>query len=69
MGTWEAILATLAFGLGNGGPEGLIWTFIAVYIGFILIQFSLAEMASMAPTSVCWLRSLLQSSNADTHAL
>jgi amino acid permease len=51
MGTWEAVLATVAFGLGNGGPGGLIWTFIATYIGFILISMSMAEMASMAPTS------------------
>lgn len=51
MSTWESILATLAFGLGNGGPGGLIYTYIAVYIGFILVIVSMAEMASMAPTS------------------
>ncbi|RMZ85432.1 hypothetical protein DV737_g752, partial [Chaetothyriales sp. CBS 132003] len=51
MGTWEAILATVAFGLGNGGPAGLIYTYIATFIGFILISLSMAEMASMAPTS------------------
>ncbi len=51
MGTWEAILATVAFGLGNGGPGGLIWTYVASYIGFGFISFSMAEMASMAPTS------------------
>ncbi len=51
MGTWEAVLATVAFGLGNGGPGGLIWTYIATWIGFIFISLSMAEMASMAPTS------------------
>ncbi|RMD41004.1 hypothetical protein DV735_g4103, partial [Chaetothyriales sp. CBS 134920] len=51
MGTWESILATIAFGLGNGGPGGLIYTYIGVFIGFILISLSMAEMASMAPTS------------------
>ncbi len=51
MGTWEAILATLAFGLGNGGPGGLIYTYIASFIGFTLVIVSMAEMASMAPTS------------------
>ncbi len=51
MGTWESVLATVAFGLGNGGAAGLIYTYIAVFIGFILVVLSMAEMASMAPTS------------------
>ncbi|KAK5203633.1 hypothetical protein LTR41_010660 [Exophiala xenobiotica] len=51
MSTWETILSTVAFGLGNGGPGGLIWTFVAVWIGFILVGVSMADMASMAPTS------------------
>ncbi|KAF2464360.1 amino acid transporter [Lindgomyces ingoldianus] len=51
MGTWETLLGTVAFGLGNGGPSGLIYTYIGVYIGFILVVASMAEMSSMAPTS------------------
>lgn len=51
MSTWETILSTVAFGLGNGGPGGLIWTFVAAWLGFILVSVSMAEMASMAPTS------------------
>ncbi|KIX00815.1 uncharacterized protein Z518_09880 [Rhinocladiella mackenziei CBS 650.93] len=51
MSTWETILSTVAFGLGNGGPGGLIWTFLAAWSGFILVGVSMAEMASMAPTS------------------
>lgn len=51
MGTWEGIIPTLAFGLGNGGPGGLIWTFLATWTGFTLVTISMAEMASMAPTS------------------
>lgn len=51
MSTWETLLSTVAFGLGNGGPGGLIWTFLAVWTGFILVSLSMAEMASMAPTS------------------
>ncbi|RMZ82153.1 hypothetical protein DV738_g1844, partial [Chaetothyriales sp. CBS 135597] len=51
MGTWESILATIAFGLGNGGPSGLIYTYIGVFVAFIFISLSMAEMASMAPTS------------------
>ncbi|KAL2423477.1 putative amino-acid permease PB24D3.02c [Exophiala dermatitidis] len=51
MNTWETILTTVAFGLGNGGPGGLIWTFVAGWIGFLLVGVSMGEMASMAPTS------------------
>ena len=47
--TWEAILGTVAFGLGNGGPSGLLYTYIAVWLGYSLIAISMAEMASMAP--------------------
>ncbi|PSN60203.1 GABA permease [Corynespora cassiicola Philippines] len=51
MGTWEALLGTVAFGLGNGGPSGLLYTYLGVWIGFFLIATSMAEMASMAPTA------------------
>ncbi|ORY17270.1 GABA permease [Clohesyomyces aquaticus] len=51
MATWEVLLETVAFGLGNGGPSGLIYTYIGVWIGFILVTASMSEMASMAPTS------------------
>lgn len=49
MCTWETVLGTVAFGLSNGGPSGLLYTYIAVWLGYILIAFSMAEMASMAP--------------------
>ncbi|KAF2114202.1 amino acid/polyamine transporter I [Lophiotrema nucula] len=51
MATWEALLSTVAFGLGNGGTAGLIYTYIGVFIGFTFVSASMAEMASMAPTS------------------
>lgn len=51
MGTWQAILGTIALGLGNGGPSGLLYTYIIAYAGFILVIASMAEMASMAPTA------------------
>lgn len=47
MGTWEALLGTVAFGLGNGGPSGLLYTYLGVWVGFFLIATSMAEMASM----------------------
>lgn len=49
MASWEAVLATVAFGLGNGGPSGLLYTYIGVWIGFTFIAISMAEMTSMAP--------------------
>ncbi|KAH7112914.1 amino acid/polyamine transporter I [Dendryphion nanum] len=49
--TWEALLGTVVFGLRNGGPSGLLYTYLGVYFGFGLVSTSMAEMASMAPTS------------------
>ena len=51
MSTWEALLGTIALALGNGGPSGLLYTYIVAYIGFTMVVASMAEMASMAPTS------------------
>ncbi|PIG69434.1 amino acid permease [Aspergillus arachidicola] len=49
--TWEVILTLLEQGLTDGGTAGLIWGFLIVACGFLLVFLSLAEMASMAPTS------------------
>ncbi|KAI8937661.1 hypothetical protein NX059_005363 [Plenodomus lindquistii] len=38
-------------GLVNGGTAGLFWSYIWTFIGFTFVELSLAEMASMAPTS------------------
>ncbi|EXJ63331.1 uncharacterized protein A1O5_11652 [Cladophialophora psammophila CBS 110553] len=51
MNTWQALLGTIAFGLGNGGTAGLIYLYIVVVIFFTLVNISMAEMASMAPTA------------------
>lgn len=51
MSTWETLLGTIALALGNGGPAGLLYTYIVAYVGFTLTIASMAEMASMAPTS------------------
>ncbi|KAF9698492.1 hypothetical protein EKO04_003911 [Ascochyta lentis] len=48
---WENILSTAVFALGNGGTAGLIWGYLICMIGFGFVTASLAEMASMAPTS------------------
>jgi hypothetical protein len=38
---------TLIFGLPNGGPAGLLYMYIAVVFLFMLVNISMAEMASM----------------------
>ncbi|KAH7110962.1 amino acid/polyamine transporter I [Dactylonectria macrodidyma] len=49
--TWEATLTSLAPGLANGGPGGLIYGFIFVWIGNISVFSTLCELVSIAPTS------------------
>lgn len=51
MATWEAQLSANVFGLINGGTGGLIWTYIGTLFGFLAAIISMAEMASMAPTT------------------
>ncbi|CAK4031655.1 amino acid transporter [Lecanosticta acicola] len=49
--TWENILLSNYMGLFNGGRGGVIWCTIAVWLLMLCMIASLAEMASMAPTS------------------
>ena len=51
MATWEFLLTANSQGLQNGGLAGLFWSYIWTIMGFGLIIASMAEMASMAPTS------------------
>jgi amino acid transporter len=50
-GTWEVLMTATYEGLVDGGPAGLIWSYIWTFCGFTTIVASLAEMASMAPTA------------------
>ncbi|KAL5115358.1 hypothetical protein ACEQ8H_006734 [Pleosporales sp. CAS-2024a] len=50
-GTWEVLLTATSQGLLDGGPAGLIWSFVWTWLGFSTVMLSLAEMASMAPTA------------------
>ncbi|CAE7187628.1 Amino acid permease 2 [Pyrenophora teres f. teres] len=50
-GTWEVLLTATYTGLSDGGPAGLIWSFVWTWFGFSTVMLSLAEMASMAPTA------------------
>ncbi|CAK3885212.1 amino-acid permease [Lecanosticta acicola] len=49
--TWEFSLTTLIFNLANGGTAGAIWLTLAVCFGMFFVMISMAELASMAPTS------------------
>lgn len=51
MATWEASLIANNMAMYNGGPVTLIYGFIFYWIGALTTAASLAEMASMAPTS------------------
>ncbi|OCK80861.1 amino acid transporter [Lepidopterella palustris CBS 459.81] len=51
MATWEASLSANIFGLINGGTGGLIWVYVGTFFGFFAAIVSMAEMASMAPTT------------------
>ncbi|OCL03636.1 amino acid transporter [Glonium stellatum] len=50
-GTWEVLMTATTQGLTDGGLAGLIWSYIWTFVGFSFVMASLAEMASMAPTS------------------
>ncbi|KAH7124297.1 amino acid/polyamine transporter I [Dactylonectria macrodidyma] len=51
MASWEFSLSVSTIGLVNGGTAGLIWMFFVCWVGFLLVNTSMAEMASMAPTT------------------
>ncbi|QPC74598.1 hypothetical protein HYE68_005350 [Fusarium pseudograminearum] len=47
MCSWEFSLSVSTIGLVNGGTAGLVWMFFICWIGFLLVNTSMAEMASM----------------------
>ncbi|KAF2143925.1 uncharacterized protein K452DRAFT_285965 [Aplosporella prunicola CBS 121167] len=51
MGTWEAIASTITFSLTNGGLAGSVWIYIGSLLCTIVVVVTMAEMASMAPTT------------------
>ena len=48
---WESMTILLDVGLKNGGPSGVVYGFIVVWLGSLAIFASLTELASMAPIS------------------
>lgn len=51
MATWEAQFSASEFVIRNGGRAGAIWVYLGAFIGFLTAIASMAEMASMAPTT------------------
>ncbi|KAK5658294.1 hypothetical protein OQA88_2269 [Cercophora sp. LCS_1] len=51
MSTWEISLMTSFFSLMNGGTAGMIWGYLLTWMGYLLVFASMAEMASISPTS------------------
>ncbi|KIW20995.1 hypothetical protein PV08_01574 [Exophiala spinifera] len=51
MATWEAIGAVFVGGLVSGGPVALLYGYILAFIGTIATCLSLAELASLCPSS------------------
>jgi choline transport protein len=49
--TWEYLLVSVYGGLVNGGFAGLVYEYITTTTCYFSVVLSLAEMASMAPTS------------------
>lgn len=49
--TWEGSLIGFLAGLQNGGPSGIIYGFIVIWIGTLSVFATLSELVSMAPTS------------------
>lgn len=45
--TKPATRSVSTIGLVNGGTAGLIWMFFVCWVGFLLVNTSMAEMASM----------------------
>ncbi|KNG47912.1 choline transport protein [Stemphylium lycopersici] len=49
--TWEGILQVSTPSLLNGGPAGVFWGYILIWVGSISIYTVLSELSSMAPTA------------------
>lgn len=47
MSTWEIALMTSSYSLLNGGTAGMIWGYLIVWVGYMMVFATIAEMASM----------------------
>ncbi|KAK5207732.1 hypothetical protein LTR99_010850 [Exophiala xenobiotica] len=61
MASWETMLGTSIIGLINGGTAGMIWMYLVAWIGFLAVNTSMAEMASISQDGcVCLAGKLVQ---------
>ncbi|KAJ8611340.1 hypothetical protein MRB53_038010 [Persea americana] len=51
MVTWEGVLYTNSYSLIDGGLAGWVWSYVIAISAFTFAVLSMAEMASIAPTS------------------
>ncbi|KAL6704918.1 hypothetical protein ACN47E_007463 [Coniothyrium glycines] len=49
--TWEGSLVLFLVGFQNGGPAGVIYGYLVVWLGTVSVFMVLSELVSMAPTS------------------
>lgn len=49
--TWEGFLILFLAGFQNGGPAGVVYGFILVWMGTLSVFTALSELVSMAPTA------------------
>ncbi|KAK5998949.1 Choline transport-like protein [Cladobotryum mycophilum] len=49
--TWEGVPINISLSMKNGGPAGLVYSFILVWIGNFSFCATLCELVSIAPTS------------------
>ncbi|KAF2637584.1 amino acid transporter [Massarina eburnea CBS 473.64] len=51
MCTWESILVVFSIGFQNGGPAGLIYGFLLIWLGNISVFLVIGELSSAIPTA------------------
>ncbi|KAI4923358.1 hypothetical protein J4E85_008395 [Alternaria conjuncta] len=51
MCTWETLLVIFSIGFQNGGPAGLIYGFILIWLGNFSVFVCIGELASAVPTA------------------
>ncbi|OSS47615.1 hypothetical protein B5807_07485 [Epicoccum nigrum] len=51
MCTWESLLVIFLTGFQNGGPAGLIYGFILIWLGNFSVFICIGELASAVPTA------------------
>ncbi|KAH7094640.1 amino acid/polyamine transporter I, partial [Paraphoma chrysanthemicola] len=49
--TWEGLFSVFIFGLSNGGPAGLIYSYLICWAGWACVIATMGELVSMWPTA------------------